>query len=268
MDPMLYPLLSLAALGLILGAAWWHQKQSGNAGIVDPIWAGSLGLLALFHAWVGEGWGPRRVLVAALAGLWSLRLTWHLTARYLREPEDGRYSVLRERWGAKFQSTLLWFYLAQGVLSVLLSLMFWVLCSAVEPGWRVQDGLAVLVWGLAWMGQALADRDLAAWRSDPANRGRTCRQGLWAHSRHPNYFCEWCGWLVYPLLGIGLPWGWLLWLGPLLMLFLVLRVTGIPPTEEQSLRSRGEDYRNYQATTNAFFPGPARHRTHDLHHVQ
>ncbi|MFT7486016.1 MAG: hypothetical protein ACI9F9_001869 [Candidatus Paceibacteria bacterium] len=160
-----------------------------------------------------RGLGATSSASRLLAGLWSLRLTWHLSTRHFREPEDGRYATLREQWGEKFDSTLFWFY----------------------------------------QGQAVADRRLSTWRSNPVKRGRTSRGGLWAYSQHPNYFLEWCGWLVYPLLRLGLPWGATLWFAPLVMLYLVLKVTGIPPTEEQSLRSRGDDYRNCQASINAFF---------------
>jgi steroid 5-alpha reductase family enzyme len=259
-----FSLISLAVLGVVMVLAWKRQQVTGNAGIVDPIWAASLGLLAFTCAWYGDGWMPRRILVGTLAGLWSLRLTWHLTTRLVSEREDGRYTILRERWGVRFNSTLFWFYQAQSFLSVLLSLAFFALCSSTEAGWRIQDVLAVLVWLASWMGQAVADGQLRAWRSTPGNQGVTCRSGLWRYSRHPNYFFEWCGWLVYPLIGIGLPWGSALWGAPLLMLFLVVRVTGIPPTEEQALRSRGSDYRKYQATTNAFFPGPRKSSSNDL----
>ena len=112
-------------------------------------------------------------------------------------------------------------------------------------------------------GETVADRQLRTWRRDPHNQGRTCRTGLWSYSRHPNYFFEWLHWLVYPVMAIGLPWGWTLWVAPAVMLYLVLEVTGIPPTEAQSIRSRGEDYRTYQQTTNAFFPGPRRHNAAD-----
>jgi len=102
----------------------------------------------------------------------------------------------------------------------------------------------------------MADRQLAAWREDPANAGRTCRAGLWAWSRHPNYFFEWLHWLAYPLLAVGLPLGWTVWFVPALMLLLVLKVTGIPPTERRSLERRGDDYRAYQRSTSAFIPMP------------
>ena len=249
-------LLALAFLSLVLGLAWVRQRRNRNAGIVDVIWSGSLGLLALLHALTADGWMPRRALVLVIAGVWSGRLTWHLYHRVTSEKEDGRYAILRESWGDKFDSWMFGFFQAQGILAVGLSLTFLVLCAAPTEGWRAWDLLAVALWIVSIVGEGIADRQLAAWRSDPSHKGRTCNVGLWRFSRHPNYFFEWLHWLVYPVLGIGLAWGWLLWLTPLLMLFLVLKVTGIPPTEEQSLRSRGDDYRAYQRTTNAFFPGP------------
>lgn len=239
-------------------AAWAWQKRTRNAGIVDLIWTASLGLLALVYATLGTGWGPRRGLVAALAGVWAARLTWHLVKRFRSEAEDGRYAALRESWGERFDGRMLWFFQAQAVLSVLLSLTFLALCFAEAPGWRPQDAIAVVLWFVSVIGEGVADNQLARWRRDPDNRGKTCRAGLWGYSRHPNYFFEWIHWLAYPLIGIGLPYGWALWLTPALMLFLVTKVTGIPPTEEQSVKSRGDDYREYQRTTNAFFPGPRR----------
>ncbi|MFT7485579.1 MAG: steroid 5-alpha reductase family enzyme [Candidatus Paceibacteria bacterium] len=268
MAQMTIPLTALGVLIPTMAIAWAYQRLRKNAGVVDLIWAGSLGVMAVAYAALGDGWAPRRMLVATLAGLWSARLTWHLYRRVSGEAEDGRYAILRERWGEKFESWIFWFFQAQAFLAVLLSLTFFVLCFSTEGGWRLQDGAAVLLWSLSLGGETLADRQLSEWRSNPANRGRTCSTGLWAYSRHPNYFFEWLHWLSYPVLGIGLEWGWTLWMVPALMLFLVLKVTGIPPTEEQSLRSRGDDYRAYQRTTNAFFPGPRKGAAHPLSRIQ
>jgi steroid 5-alpha reductase family enzyme len=260
----LLPFIALGILALAMVYAWKRQRRTQNAGIVDLIWASSLGLIAVAYAALADGWLPRRIVVALLAGLWSARLTWHLFRRVTSEPEDGRYAILRERWGVDFEKWIFWFFQAQALLAVLLSLTYLFLCHAIEPGWRPQDAVALLLWLVSLCGEGLADKQLHRWRSDPANRGHTCRSGLWAYSRHPNYFFEWMHWLAYPALGFGLPFGWILWLTPALMLFLVLKVTGIPPTEEQSLRSRGDDYRAYQRSTNAFFPGPQRSGSQEL----
>ena len=91
-------------------------------------------------------------------------------------------------------------------------------------------------------------------KEDPANRGKTCRAGLWRYSRHPNYFFEWVLWCGMATLALGTPLGWLAYLSPALILYFILKITGIPPTEAQSLKSRGDDYRRYQQETSAFFP--------------
>jgi len=252
------PASGLAVLVAVMTAAWLVQRRTKNAGIVDVIWTASIGLLALVYAAASDGWLPRRALVGALAAGWSLRLTLHLAVRVGGESEDGRYRSMREEKGPGIDAFLFWFFQAQALLAVLLSLVFLVLCRAEAEGWRVVDGLAVALWVASIGGERIADRQLAAWRADPANRGRTCRAGLWGYSRHPNYFFEWVHWLVYPLLGLGLPFGWTLWLAPLAMFLLMRFVTGVPPTEAQSVKSRGDDYRAYQRTVNAFFPGPPR----------
>ena len=261
MSSVFLPVLGFLGLSAVMVALWQRQRRTKNAGVVDLAWTFGIGALAVFYAVAGDGWVWRRVLVALLAGLWSLRLGLHLAQRVGSEPEDGRYATLRESLGTRIDTWLFWFFLAQSLLAVLLSLAFFALCIADGPqalGWRPQDALAIALWCTSIYGEHRADAELRDWRSDPANRGRTCRAGLWRYSRHPNYFFEWIHWLVYPVMGIGLPYGWALWLAPLVMLFLILKVTGIPPTEERALESRGEDYRRYQQTTNAFFPGPPR----------
>ena len=117
---------------------------------------------------------------------------------------------------------------------------------------------ALAIWTVAVGGEALADRQLARWRADPAHRGRTCRAGLWAWSRHPNYFFEWLHWFAWPVLAFPAPHWWLALSGPLLMLLFLNRLSGIPWTEAQALRSRGDDYRRYQDEVSPFLPLPPR----------
>ncbi|MDF1836309.1 MAG: DUF1295 domain-containing protein [Planctomycetota bacterium] len=245
-------------LSLVMFALWWRQTRTLNAGWVDVAWTLGLGAMGVVFVFNGSGWGPRRWLVAGAIGFWSIRLGTHLWRRVASEREDGRYASLRRSWGRKADANLFWFFQIQAALALVLALPMLVLGRAQLEGWRMVDGIAVLLWIVSMVGEAVADRQLKAWRRSPNGRGRTCRSGLWRYSRHPNYFFEWLHWSVYPVLGIELPGGVWLWFAPLLMLFLICKVTGIPPTEEQSLRSRGDDYRDYQRTTNAFFPGPSR----------
>lgn len=252
--------VSLVAGAAVVGAGmtilWARQLATHNATAVDVAWSANLGLLALLYAWLGTGWEPRRVALAAVVGAWSLRLSWHLFQDRVRKErgEDGRYRALRTKWGAAAPRNFLLFYWAQGALDLLLAVPFLLAAQHAAAGFHPLEVSALGLFAVAWLGESAADRQLARFRADPANRGRTCRAGLWRFSRHPNYFFEWLQWCAFALFASVAPWGWIGVFAPALMLFLILRVTGIPPTEEQALRSRGEDYRRYQRTTSAFVP--------------
>ncbi len=250
------PLLALAALVPSMALLWLLQKRTGDAGIVDVAWAAGLGSAGILCAWLGEGDPTRRLILGSMAGVWGYRLAGHLlTDRILGDHgEDGRYRAMRREWGDAFQGRLFWFYQAQAVLVAVLAIPFAIAAARPGPAPDAWDLAAVVVWLIAVGGEAIADRQLAQFRKQPSNRGKTCRRGLWRFSRHPNYFFEWIHWWAYVLLAVTGPIAWLALAGPALMLFFILKVTGIPPTEAQALSSRGDDYREYQRTTNAFFP--------------
>lgn len=244
--------LLMAVVMLLL---WLWQRRTGDAGIVDVGWSAGLGLLALLYAALQPGWWPRRALVAALVCAWAFRLAGYLLRdRIGQANEDSRYAVLRRQWGDRAQLYFFLLFQSQALLDVLLSLAF--LPALVHPRpeftWRAVAG--VLVWLAAVGGEWVADRQLARFRADPTNQGKVCRHGLWRYSRHPNYFFEWVHWWTYVVLAFSLPGFPLTFIGPALMLFFLLKVTGVPPAEASSLRSRGEAYREYQRTTNKFFP--------------
>jgi steroid 5-alpha reductase family enzyme len=124
----------------------------------------------------------------------------------------------------------------------------------------LRDALALLVFAVALIGEAIADAQMAAFKRDPNNRGEICDTGLWSWSRHPNYFFEWFGWLGLPLLAVqsGYSLGWLAWFAPLEMYWLLVHVSGVPPTEEAMRRSRGAAFNRYAARVSAFWPRPPR----------
>jgi steroid 5-alpha reductase family enzyme len=243
------------AISLMMIILCFVQRRTADAGIVDVGWAAGIGALAIFYALAGPGLLERRLMIGGMAAFWSFRLaTYLLKDRVLAGEEDGRYQALREKWGRSFNSRIYWFFQAQGLLSVLFSLPLLVAMSSPREQLGLIDGVALLIWLVAVGGESLADRQLAAFRAESSNRGRTCRTGLWKVSRHPNYFFEWLHWWSYAVAAVGATWWWLALAAPMIMLFFILFVTGIPPTEARALRSRGEDYRDYQRTTSAFLP--------------
>ncbi|HWA08146.1 MAG TPA: DUF1295 domain-containing protein [Opitutaceae bacterium] len=251
--------LLLGALGF-LGAAfaglYLVARRMDNYGIVDIAWSYAFGLLALCYALAAPGWAVRRALIATLALLWSLRLGTHLAVRVLRHHpvEDGRYRQLRQDWAADFSRRMFGFFQLQAVSVVLLGAAFLVSCLNPSPQLHPLELAGAALWLLAISGESLADAQLAAFRRRAARGGQVCDVGLWRYSRHPNYFFEWLIWVAYFVFALASPWGWTAIIGPAGILYLLLRVTGIPMTEEQSLRSRGDAYRRYQQTTSAFVP--------------
>lgn len=241
-------------VALLFFVLWLFERSQNDASLVDAGWAGSLGLLAVFYALRGEGLFERRLLMGAVVGVWAFRLAGYIVLRHRGAGEDGRYQEIRARWKERAHRFFFFFYQAQGLLAAVLSLPFLLIAfderGAIRP---LEIGGFVLA-AIALALETAADRQLARHRRDPAKRGKTCRDGLWRYTRHPNYFFEWLIWVGFALAALGAPYGFSALASPLLMLYLILRVTGIPPTEERALRSRGDDYRRYQETTSAFVP--------------
>jgi steroid 5-alpha reductase family enzyme len=246
-----------AVLAVVMGILWLVQYVTSNAGIVDVAWAFGTGLLGVWFALgVDSGEPTRGVVIAVLVGIWGARLGFHLAARVLRESEDGRYRYLRGVLGRWTQPVMFLFFQMQALWGLMFALPMWAAAQAPGPALAWTDWLGIGIWFVALGGEILSDAQLARFRRDPANKGRVCQTGLWRYSRHPNYFFEWLHWWAYVLIGIGSTWWWVTVAGVAVMYVFITRITGIPYTEQQALRSRGDAYRRYQETTNVFFPLP------------
>lgn len=246
---------ALVVMSAVMVGLWLLQRRTGNAGIVDVGWSFGVGAVGVLFAMLGGGDPGRRAVAGFLIALWSVRLGGYILRRVLVEEEDGRYRRLRQEWGAAFQRRSFIFFQLQALFAVVFAVPIGVVASHGKPLGVADSGGALAIWLAAVVGETVADRQLAAFRADPANRGRTCRQGLWRTSRHPNYFFEWLHWWSYVILAAGSPYWWLSLVGPLAMAVFLWKITGIPATEAQAVASR-PDYREYQRTTSAFVPWP------------
>ncbi|WP_292082775.1 MULTISPECIES: DUF1295 domain-containing protein [unclassified Brevundimonas] len=250
-------------LAVVMSAAWVVQRRTGQGGWADAFWSFGLGLagvgVALFPL-DGSSPSARQWLVAVLIGLWGLRLGLHIAHRAAREAEDPRYARLRVEWGQGFQAKMFGFLMLQAGAAAFLALSVLAAARNPTPGLTLQDGAAALLFVSALIGEAVADRQLAAFKADPAHRGQVCDTGLWAWSRHPNYFFEWLGWCAWPVFAISFsspwPWGWLALTGPAYIYWLLNHVSGVPLLEAHMRRSRPEAFAAYAARTSRFFIRP------------
>jgi len=250
--------IGLALSSAVMTVLWFVQRRHGNAGIVDVAWAALVGTLGVFFAAWPTGIPWLRALAGAMIAAWSLRLTIYLYRRVIGHPEEGRYAELRRRWGDDTAQKFFRFFQMQAVAAWLFATPILAISRSATPPREWCVALSIVVWIVGIGGVSLADWQLALFRRRPGTTGRTCREGLWRYSRHPNYFFEWIHWNSYILLATASDFWW----APVLvaggLLYLLLFVTGIPPTEAQAIATRGDDYRDYQRTTSSFIPWPPR----------
>lgn len=224
--------------------------------LVDVAWSYGFVLLAGFYFWLLPGATERKLLLLVCVALWSLRLGTYLALRLRAHfpMEDGRYTQLAKDYQPRVQWRFFWFFQYQGWSIAFLSTPFLFVMSNSTLPLQPIEYLGAALFLVALSGEALADFQLSRFKANPANRGRVCKSGLWRYSRHPNYFFESCIWLSYFVFALGSENGWITVYVPLVMLYLILRVTGVPPAEQQSIKSKGEEFRRYQQETSVFFP--------------
>lgn len=253
----------LAFMLTVMALAWITVRATRNGGWTDVFWTFGAGISgAAVALWPVEGVhaGLRQGLVAALVAIWALRLGGYIAWRVLRHDEDQRYTRLKAEWGGAFYGKMLGFLLLQAPITVLLAISIRAAAARPAAGLMLTDVVGLAILSVAIAGEALADRQMRAFKADPTRRGGVADTGLWAWSRHPNYFFEWFGWLAYPVIAIDLvgayPAGWLGLVAPAAMFVVLTRLTGVPALEAHMLRSKGEVYAAYQRRTAAFFPLP------------
>jgi len=248
--------IGTAVMFAIMSAVWLFARRINNYSVVDGAWPLSFTVVALIFAIGAGGWPWRKLLMLATVSAWSLRLGFFLVRRiYSHHPhEDGRYAALRAEYAPRVERGFFRFFHIQGASVILLSAPF--LLMALNPAEQFSplELIGAGLWFLSLLGEAVADRQLSRFKRDPANRGKVCDRGLWRYSRHPNYFFESCIWFSFYLMSAASPYGIYTVFAPLFILYILLKVTGVPPAEAQSLKSRGDLFRAYQRRTSMFVP--------------
>jgi steroid 5-alpha reductase family enzyme len=239
---------------LTFGFVWAVSTRVNNYGFLDAIWSLSVAILAPIYAFMGDGDATRRMVFTIVGVAWSLRLGLYILTRVWRHhpQEDKRYRTLREKWPGPGRFLL--FFELQALIAVLFSLPFLLASVNTSPGLGFFELAGLSLAALAIVGEATADWQAQKFKRNPANKDSVVNVGLWRYSRHPNYFFESMVWWGFCIADLDSPHGWVTVLCPLLMLYILLQVTGIPLTEKHSLESRGDAYREYQRTTSRFIP--------------
>ena len=246
----------LGAGAALAFATWCASLAARDVSIVDMVWGFLVWAPAAVVAWLLPAAGTRAAVVLALALAWALRLSGYIAWRHRGQPEDRRYQEIRGRNEPHFEwkSVYLVFGLQAG-LGWVVSTPLMAAAASTAP-WNALDaaGLALAAAGLAF--ETVADLQLARFKADPLNRGRVMDRGLWRHSRHPNYFGECMAWWGFGIVGMAAGAWWSI-VSPLLMTFLLLRVSGVPLLEKDLERQR-PGYADYVRRTPAFVPGRVR----------
>lgn len=243
---------------LAMALAWWVCVSSGRSGWADTFWSFTVGLAGVAAAlWPLGELTARNWLVAGLVAFWSLRLGLHIAGRTLRGGDDPRYAELKRGWGDRYRSQLLLFLEIQAAVALVLAIA--VMAAASNPApLGLGDAIGLMIAVAAIVGEGVADSQLSRFARNPANKGKVCDTGLWAWSRHPNYFFETLYWVALVPIGISHSWGLVAVAAPVMMFVLLRYVSGVPPLEQHMLRSRGAAFAAYQQRVPAFFLRPPR----------
>jgi steroid 5-alpha reductase family enzyme len=252
-----WPILGLnfGAVSAMMVLGWLISLRYRNVTIVDSMWGLGFVLIVWITFFFAEGFVGRNILIAVLATVWGLRLSIHLSRRNWGTGEDPRYAQWRKKSGERFWLVSLF------KVFLLQALVMWIIALVLQMGqlspapdqfvWL--DMVGALVWAVGFFFESIGDWQLLRFKANPANNGRVMDRGLWAYSRHPNYFGEFLIWWGFFLITLSTPNSWWTAISPLAITLVLLKMTGIPLTESSIVNTR-PGYREYIKRTSAFIP--------------
>ncbi|MBW2407275.1 MAG: DUF1295 domain-containing protein [Deltaproteobacteria bacterium] len=247
--------LNLTAVIFMMIMGWVLSLILKNVTVVDSLWGLGFVMIALTTFFLAHGFLGRKLLTTFLVTCWGVRLSIYLTWRNWGKGEDPRYGSWREKSGKNFWIVSLF------KVFLLQALFLWAISISIQYGmtsgtpemitWL--DVCGCILWGVGFVFEAVGDWQLAAFKSNPDNKGKVMDRGLWAYTRHPNYFGESLMWWGIFLIAFSTPNSWWTVLSPLIITGVLLKMTGIPLTEKTIVVHR-PGYKEYVQRTNAFFP--------------
>jgi steroid 5-alpha reductase family enzyme len=239
-----------------MACVWAWSYKIKNAGVVDIFWSYNFPVIAIILLLFAPGFETRKLLICGMVIIAGARLGTHLATRVLKHlhDEEPRYAQIRKEWGASAEWKMFFFFQFQAISNVLLAVPFFIITLNSSPVLSPIEYAGAVLWAISVIGEAVADAQLSAFKRGPANKGKVCDIGLWGYSRHPNYFFEWLMWMSYFVFALASPYGFIAVISPAVILYLLLKVTGIPMTEEQSIRTKGEAFKQYQKRVSVFVP--------------
>lgn len=234
---------------------WIISLVIKDASIADVFWGLGFVLIAWNTFFMGEGYHGRKMLMLVLTNIWGIRLAGHIFWRNRGKGEDYRYREMRHRHGGQFWLISFFeVFLLQGFLMFIISLPVQIGQISAQPS--VVTGLDIIgsmFWITGFLFEAVGDFQLARFLARPSPEGTVMNRGLWAYSRHPNYFGEACMWWGFFVIALSVPFGMVALVSPLTITFLLLRVSGVAMLE-RDLKQTNPKYDEYIRTTSAFIP--------------
>lgn len=246
---------NLALVLAMMLFAWMLSLILKDAGIADIFWGMGFVLVAWVTFFLADGYLFRKLLLTVLVSIWGLRLALYIGLRKRGKGEDPRYQKWRSGHGNSFWwVSLFTVFGLQGILLWVISLVVQAgQIASTPPGLRLLDGAGLLVWIVGFVFETAGDFQLARFKADPGNRGKVMDRGLWAYTRHPNYFGEALMWWGIFLITLSTPNSLWTVISPATITFLLLRVSGVTLLEK-TITEKRPAYRAYKQNTSAFFP--------------
>lgn len=251
-------LIAALTILVVMLTTWVISVMISNASIVDIVWGAGFAITSWVLALTIDGNSGRQVLLSIMVGVWGMRLALYLARRNIGHGEDWRYKAMRKKAGKSFPvRSLITVFGLQGVLMWVVSLPVQFGNGDDTPGVGPVAVIGIMVWAVGLAFEAIGDAQLARFKRDPQNAGKVMDKGLWSLTRHPNYFGDALLWWGIGIVGAETGSGVIGFIGPAVMTFFLLRISGVPMLE-RSLHKRREGYEEYVARTSGFIPRPPR----------